>query len=118
MADLAKHFQQQGYQRLEVFLDHSPTHKQKMKNLFQQKTADLNIQVIFHHLAPYSPKLNLVEYAIHLIRLKILHHADHKTPLKEFENLVSNLCQNQKIRSKQQIVNILDRIEKLVESNI
>jgi transposase len=116
MADLARHFQQQGYEKLDVFLDHNPTHKQKMKNLFQQKNTDLTIEVNFHYLAPYSPKLNLVEYAIHLIRLKILYHADHKTPLKAFENLMEELCQNHKILSKEQIVNILDRIERLVKN--
>lgn len=88
-----------------------------MKNRFHQKTETLTIQTCFHHFAPYSPKLNVVEYAIHLIRLKILHHADYKTPLHQFQNLIQELCDHHKILNPQQIVNILCHIENLVPKN-
>ena len=111
MADLARHFQAKGFERLDVFLDQNPSHKSKMQGFFVQKTADLTIQTTFHYIAPYSPKMNLVEFAIHLIRLKILHHADNKTPLPEFEYLVKNLCENGKILNQNQIINILEHIQ-------
>lgn len=62
----------------------------------------------------YSPKLNLVEYVIHLIRQKVLHHADHKVNLEEFENKIKDCCKKQKIIDKEQIINILEHIETLV----
>lgn len=106
--EVAQQCQDQGYQRLDVFLDRNPTHKAKMQQLFAQATIGLNIQVRFHLLPAYSPKLNLVEYAIHLIRQKVLHHADYKTTLSQFESHVKELCNNQKLLSKDQIMNILN----------
>ena len=84
-----------------------------MQNIFKELTANLEIDVKFHLIAPYSPKLNLVEYAIHWIRQEVLHHSDYKTSLAKFEALIKECC-NQKIFSKEQIINILDHIESLV----
>ena len=83
-ADLAARYQAQGYDRLDVFLDRNTAHKAKMQNIYASLTAQLQIQVKFHLMAPYSPALNLVEYAIHLIWLKVLHHADCKKNLSGF----------------------------------
>lgn len=85
-----------------------------MQTLFANLTTNLTIKVIFHLMAPYSPKLNLVEYAIHLIRQKVLHHADCKTSLTQFESYVKELCNNQKLLNKEQIINTLEYIESLV----
>lgn len=114
LADLAAQCQAQGYNRLEVFLDRSTTHLGKMQNAFAALTQEMGIEVSFHLMAPYSPTLNLVEYAIHLIRLKVLHHADCKRSVTEFKTLVKELCDNQKVLTKEQIVNILEHIESLV----
>jgi DDE superfamily endonuclease len=113
-AELAQHCQDQGYQRLDVFLDRNTTHKAKMQQLFAQANTTLTIQVRFRLLPAYSPKLNLVEYAIHLIRQKVLHHADYKTTLSQFESDVKELCKNQKLLTKDQIMNILNHIQSLV----
>lgn len=112
--DLAQHCQDQGYQRLDIFLDRNTTHKAKMQQLFAQATTTLTIQVRFRLLPAYSPKLNLVEYAIHLIRQKVLHHADYKTTLSQFESHVKELCKNQILLTKNQIMNILNHIQSLV----
>lgn len=85
-----------------------------MQNAFAALAQDMGIEVRFHLMAPYSPALNLVEYAIHLIRLRVLHHADCKRSLTDFETLVKELCDNQKVLTKDQIVNILEHIESLV----
>jgi len=114
-ADLATAYQAKGFEKLEVFLDRNSTHKAKMQNLFATSTTHLTIEVRFHLMAPYSPKLNLVEYAIHLIRQKVLHHADCKTSLSQFEKLIKELCENQKVITKQQIINILAHIESLIK---
>ena len=113
-ADLAARYQAQGYDRLAVFLDRNTAHKAKMQNIYASLTAQLQIQVKFHLMAPYSPALNLVEYAIHLIPLKVLHHADCKKNLSGFETYIKELCDNQKILTKEQIINILEHIESLV----
>jgi transposase len=112
-AGVAALFQDRGLERLEIFLDRATTHKTKMKNIFIELTAHLTIKTSFHLMPAYSPKLNLVEYAIHLIRQKILHHADFKTDLKQFESLIKELCDSRKLLTKEQVVNILEHIESL-----
>ena len=115
-ADLARLLQAKGFEKLDVFLDQNSTHKNKMQGLFKDLTAELTIKVRFHFIAAYSPKLNLVEYAIHLIRQKVLHHADCKKSLKDFEKYIESLCENQKIMTKQNIINVLCHIEELVSN--
>ena len=113
-ADLAADYQANGFERLIIFLDRNPTHKTKMQLLFTSLTTHLPIQVTFHLMAAYSPKLNLVEYAIHLIRQKILHHADYKICLPEFETYIQELCDKGSILNKEQIINTLEYIESLI----
>ena len=113
-ADLAACYRADGFERLEIFLDRSTAHLAKTQNAFAALTEGLSINVRFHLMAPYSPALNLVEYAIHLIRLKALHHADCKRSLSEFETIIKELCDNRKILIKERIVNILEHIESLV----
>jgi transposase len=85
-----------------------------MQHLCTELTKNLDIKIQFHFVAPYSPKLNLVEYAIHLIRQKVLHHADCQKNLTEFTKQIIDLCDNQKILNKEQIINILTHIDGLV----
>jgi transposase len=113
-ADLAVSYETKGFKKLHVFLDGNPTHKGKMQTLFDELMQDKQIDVQFHFIAPYSPKLNLVEYAIHLIRQKVLHHADCKTSLNEFVIKVKELCDDQKIVTKQKVENTLNHIYALV----
>lgn len=113
-ADLASEYQKKGFNTLDIFFDRNPTHKVKMQTLFADLTVNLDIKVNFHLMASYSPKLNLVEYAIHLIRQKILHHADCKNSLAQFESYIKELCDNQKLLNKEQIINILEHIESLI----
>lgn len=113
-ADLAAEYHTNGFEKLHIFLDRNSTHKTKMQLLFANLTAHLPIQVTFHLMAAYSPKLNLVEYAIHLIRQKILHHADHKTCLHKFETDIRELCDKGNILNKEQIINTLEYIESLI----
>ena len=85
-----------------------------MQRLFASLTTHLPIQFTFHLMAAYSPKLNLVEYAIHLIRQKVLHHADHQLGLLEFETHIRALCDTGNIMNKEQIINTLEHIESLI----
>lgn len=113
-AHLARLYQQNGFEKIDIFLDRNPTHKTKMQTSFATLTSELTIKVHFHLMAPYSPKLNLVEYAIHLIRQKVLHHAQCTSSLTKFESAIKDFCERQKIFTKEQIINILEHIESLV----
>lgn len=85
-----------------------------MQTLFRERTASLALETTFHFIAPYSPKLNLVEYGIHIIRQKVLHHADCALGLAAFEIRIKTLCKEEGIFTKEQIINILDHINSLV----
>ena len=64
---------QKGYRKVDIFLDRNPTHQKKMQQLFDQlNQTDIKVRFLF--LPPYSPWLNPVEFLIHLIRQKELHH--------------------------------------------
>lgn len=74
--------QQVGFKKVIYYLDQNPAHKNLMKyNLALLPTLD--IQIEFRYIPPYSPKLNIVEFLIHHIRQKKLHHAPHKRNLDE-----------------------------------
>lgn len=113
-ADLAKHFEDKGYTQAHIFFDRNPTHKNKMQTIYAGLTQDFKIKMHFHLMAAYSPQLNLVEYVIHMVRQKILHHADHKKSLSEFEKIIKELCESKTLISEEQICNILVHIENLV----
>jgi hypothetical protein len=85
-----------------------------MWNMVAEATKSVPITVRFHLMPAYSPKINPVEYAIHLIRLKVLHHADCKDSLPEFQRYVKDLCASGEILSKEQIINLLGHIEELI----
>jgi transposase len=51
----------------------------------QQMGLRKSITVEYLYLPSYSPKLNLVEYVIHLLRLKFLHHLPMETTLLQIE---------------------------------
>ena len=61
-----------------IILDNNSTDKKKIKyqlkfHLINARISD-KIVVDFIHTPTYSPNFNLVEYIIHLLRLKLLHH--------------------------------------------
>ena len=67
-----------GFDKLTIILDNNSTDKKKMKSqlkfhLINAQISD-KIVVDFIHTPRYSPNFNLVEYIIHLLRLKLLHH--------------------------------------------
>jgi len=88
-----------------------------MQRLFKELTGDLLIKVEFKFIATYSPKLNLVEYAIHKIRQQVLHHADWKLDLSEFKKRIEVLC-NECVFNSEQIINILSHIKSLIDNKV
>ena len=89
-----------------------------MQKMYAELSKDFEIKMHFHLMAAYSPQLNLAEYVIHMVRQRILHHADHKKCLSEFESKIKELCESKALISKEQICNILAHIENLVLKKI
>lgn len=115
MVDLVKSLDAQGFTSADIFLDNNPTHKNKMKTAFYQKT-EAPVAVRFHHFPRYSPLCNPTEYLIHLIRQKYLHHHDYNLNLQAIEKLLTQNLLGQTFISKEQLVNILEHINNLVLS--
>jgi transposase len=113
-ADLATHLQQQGYRKAHFFIDNNPTHQQKMQNLFKEQSTLLTIEIIFHYFPKYSPKLNLVEYLIHLIRQKWLHHGDYHRNLAAIQTQLIQQLHQKVFLTQEKIVNMLQHIQNLV----
>jgi len=107
-------YHQRKVKVLDIFFDRNPTHRQKMQNLVFEAIKELPIQVRFHLLPAYSPTVNPTEYAIHQIRLAILHHADCRSTLEIFQERIQGLCRAGKIFTQEQIVNLLGFIEKCI----
>lgn len=110
-----------GVEQVEVLLDKNTTHQNKMQALFKQEVGklaiDKPIEVIFTYLPAYSPKLNLVEYAIHLLRQTCLHHPPYGMKLADIEQKLEQQLAKATILTAQQVINILQYMEDLVTQN-
>jgi len=85
-----------------------------MRALFQQQSRHLPLEVTFHYFPNYTPKLNIVEYLIHLIRQKWLHHADYKQRLETVEKKLADHLHQRVFLPKENIINLLQHIQDLV----
>lgn len=103
-----------GYDQLCIILDNNPTHKQKMQSQLtlhlKQMGLTKSIMVEYLYLPPYSPKLNLVEYVIHLVRLRFLHHLAIGTTLTQIEEQLVAFFESNQFLSAQQVKNTLNYI--------
>ena len=117
---LAKELKERKYKKAHIFIDNNATHKDKMKQMVKEHISkqDNVTQLIFHHFPPYSPELNLVEYLIHLIRQRWLHHADFNKRLEQVEKEIEQKIKQFGIMTKEQIINTLQHIENLVANKI
>jgi transposase len=122
MAHLTLEMDERGVERLEMVLDQNTTHKQRMQQLYQEELDQLSRQqqrlikteLVFTYLPAYSPKLNVVEYAIHLLRQRCLHHRPYNMKMDQIEQLLTKELSQKQLLSTQQIINILQYIENLV----
>lgn len=123
-ADVASYFAllcddviKEGYGKLTIILDNNSTHKKKMKDELEKLLVSLKISdkiaVYFMHTPAYSPNFNLVEYLIHQLRLKLLHHLSSDTTLEQIESMLKTWFKSNHLQTPQQIKNILNRILKL-----
>ncbi len=119
MAHLTLEMDKLGVERLEMVLDQNTTHKQKMQQLYQAELRQLSLQeqrlikteLVFTYLPAYSPKLNLVEYAIHLLRQRCLHHRPYNMKMDQIEQLLTKELLKKQLLSTHQIISILQYIE-------
>lgn len=101
--------QRAGYQKVIFYLDQNPTHKNLMKyNLALLEKLDIVIE--FRYIPSYSPKLNIVEFLIHRVRQKKLHHAPHKRNLDEISTDLTTFLNQQTPFPPQEIYNTLEHI--------
>lgn len=115
---LVEFYAAKGKTRFLFWLDNAKTHKKKMKTAFNElleqycRQNNLNIQVEFVHIPPYSPYLNAAEYFIHHIRQQFLRHLPMD---KEIEDVVEGLVQKvdkTKLLSIEQLKNIIGHIRR------
>jgi DDE superfamily endonuclease len=106
-----------GYDKITVFLDRNPTHKDKMRRQLGKLLERLNlsekIEIEFIHTPAYSPDFNLVEYLIHQLRLKLLHHLPADTTIQEIEKRIETYLENGQLQTPEQIQNTIRHICKL-----
>ena len=103
-----------GVTKLSILLDNNPTHKQKMRDHLAEHLKQMGlaqeIKLEFIYLPPYSPKLNLVEYVIHLLRLRFLHHLPLGTSLECIEQKLEYFLLSHQFLSAEQVRKTLNFI--------
>ncbi len=73
-----------------------------------------SITVEYLYIPSYSPKLNLVEYVIHLLRLRFLHHLPIGTTLVHVEQHLVQFLDSNQFLSAEQVQKTLNFIFSLV----
>ncbi len=71
------------------------------------------IVVDFIHTPTYSPNFNLVEYIIHLLRLKLLHHLSLDVNIQQVKDKLEKFFQFNQLQTPEQIQNIIRHISTL-----
>ena len=107
-----------GCRKVTIILDNNSTHKDKMKSQLKTLLSVLviedKIQVEFIHTPAYSPDFNLVEYIIHLLRLRFLHHLPLNMTIEQIEQKLDNYFSSHQLQTSQQIKNTIRHICGLV----
>ena len=80
----------------------------------QQMGLARSITVECLYVPPYSPKLNLVEYVIHLLRLRFLHHLPVGTSLSQIGQQIEKFLGSHQFLSAEQVQKTLKFIFSLV----
>jgi hypothetical protein len=80
----------------------------------EQMGLGKSITVEFLYLPSDSPKLNLVEYVIHLLRLRLLHHLPIGTTLRQIEQKLNQFLDSNQFLSPEQVQKTLNFIFSLV----
>ena len=85
-----------------------------MQNIFTQNWKG-QLKIIFRFIPPYSPKLNPVEYLIHWIRQKELHHQPFNRDLALIQQKINERLKKENFIPNSMIINLIGYIEKLAQ---
>jgi DDE superfamily endonuclease len=98
--------------------DNNSTHKDKLRRYLWAELftsgIDEQITVEFVYTPPYSPNFNLVEYLIHLLRLRLLHHLPIGTSIEQVEMRLLTFFETQQLQTPIQISNTIQHIYNLI----
>ena len=93
-----------------------------MQNLLEAQLIALgintNIEVQFIYTPSYSPNFNLVEYLVHQLRLKVLHHQPVGMTIQMVREKLEKYLQVNQLQTPQQIQNTIAHICSLVHGGI
>lgn len=116
--ELCKECIQARIKHLTIILDNNSTHKDKLRRYLWAELftsgIDEQITVEFMYTPPYSPDFNLVEYLIHLLRLRILHHLPSGTSIEEVERRLLTFFETQQLQTPIQISKTIQHIYNLI----
>jgi transposase len=111
--DLATEYEKKQFKEVIVYFDGNSTHKAKMQDLFAKDWKG-KLKISFRFIPPYSPKLNPVEYLIHWIRQKELHHQPFNRDLELIQEKIHNRLKKENFIPDSMIINLMGYIEKLI----
>jgi transposase len=116
--ELCKECIQARIKHLTIILDNNSTHKDKLRRYLWAELftsgIDEQITVEFVYTPPYSPNFNLVEYLIHLLRLRLLHHLPSDTSIEQVEMKLLTFFETQQLQTPIQISNTIQHIYNLI----
>jgi DDE superfamily endonuclease len=116
--ELCKECIQARIKHLTIILDNNSTHKDKLRRYLWAELftsgIDEQITVEFVYTPPYSPNFNLVEYLIHLLRLRLLHHLPSGTSIEQVEMKLKTFFETQQLQTPIQISNTIQHIYNLI----
>jgi hypothetical protein len=116
--ELCKECIQARIKHLTIILDNNSTHKDKLRRYLWAELftsgIDEQITVEFVYTPPYSPNFNLVEYLIHLLRLRLLHHLQSGTSIEQVEMKLKTFFETQQLQTPIQISNTIQHIYNLI----
>jgi hypothetical protein len=118
LGELCRECVNQKIHHLTIILDNNSTHKDKLRRYLAAElfTSGLEeqIKVEFIHTPPYSPDFNLVEYIIHLLRLRLLHHLPVGMTIEQVKMRILTFFETQQLQSPLQIANTIQHIYNLI----
>jgi hypothetical protein len=116
--ELCKDCIHERIKHLTIVLDNNSTHKDKLRRYLWAELftsgIDEQITVEFVYTPPYSPNFNLVEYLIHLLRLRLLHHLPSVTSIEQVEMRLKTFFETQQLQTPIQISNTIQHIYNLI----
>jgi hypothetical protein len=118
LGELCQECVREKIERITIILDNNSTHKDKLRRYLTAEliTSDIEdkIAVEFIHTPPYSPDFNLVEYVIHLLRLRLLHHLPVGMTIEQIKMRLETFFEAQQLQSPLQIDRLIQHIYNLV----